>query len=74
MEHISKHDSEEEREGHNSEQSWVDFLISRDTIDIDNQLEHSCELVQFEISRGFLFTILMRFDLSSHYLFVPVLV
>lgn len=42
---ITKHDCEQEREGNNSEQAWVDFLIGRNPIAVHNGLEAFRKLV-----------------------------
>lgn len=51
---ITKHDSKEEREDGYSEKCGVDFLISRDTISVDDLLEWCSELIHFEVCRWFL--------------------
>lgn len=39
MHNITKHDSEKEGECNNGEQCWVNFLVLRNTISIDDFLE-----------------------------------
>lgn len=51
MTNITEHDTEQERECHNCEQTWVDFFITRHTVGIDDQLEDRLEFVQLEVSR-----------------------
>ena len=46
MTNITEHDSEQEREGDDSEQTRIDFLIRRDTVGIHDGLEALGELVR----------------------------
>jgi hypothetical protein len=52
MADISKHNTEQEGEGHNCEHSRVDFLVHRDTVGINNLLEDLCKSICFDISWG----------------------
>jgi hypothetical protein len=47
--HITKHDSEKERESNTSKNSWVDFLVHGDTISVHNFLESPCELIGLDV-------------------------
>ena len=58
MTYITKHDTEQEWEGHNSEHSWVYFLVVRDTISVDNLLEHHCDFVNSKMCGRFYSVIL----------------
>lgn len=53
MTNITKHHSEEERKDGNSKECWVDLLVSRDTISVDDLLEGCSELVHFKVCRWF---------------------
>ena len=48
---ISEHDAEEEREGDNREHGWIDFLVVRYAVSVDNLLEHPCDIVVSEKCR-----------------------
>ena len=50
MHDISKHNSEEEWESHRGEDSWVDFLILRDTVSVNDHLEGHGKLVSLNQS------------------------
>lgn len=39
MSEISEHDGEEEREGDDGEESWVDLLVGSDSVGVDDGLE-----------------------------------
>ena len=45
MSDISKHHTEQEREGHTSKNCWVDLFVSWYSVSIDDLLEHLCELI-----------------------------
>lgn len=49
MTDVTEHDSEEEWEDGNSEKSWINFLVSRDTVSVDDLLEWCSELVHLEV-------------------------
>lgn len=51
MTNITKHHSEQVREGYTGEQGGVDFLISWDTIGVYDFLEGHGELVELEVGR-----------------------
>ena len=53
MAHISEHDSKEEWESYLGENGWVDFFVHWNTISINDFLEWPCELIDFDIGRGF---------------------
>lgn len=53
MAQVTKHDSEEEREGDNSENSRVYFFMHGDTISIDDLLENFSKFIRFDISGRF---------------------
>ena len=57
MANISKHDPKEERKANNSKNRWINFLIVRDPISIDNFLKGPCEIVRFDISGGLHFVL-----------------
>ena len=38
MPHVSEHDPEQEWEGHNGEQPWVDLFVPRHTISVNDFL------------------------------------
>ena len=50
MANITKHDSEQERENCNGEESRVYLFVSWHTIGINNLLERSCEVIGLEES------------------------
>lgn len=50
---ISEHDTKEERESYYSKYTWIDFLISRYAICINDLLEHPCNLIHSEQRRWF---------------------
>lgn len=52
MRNITEHDSEHEREGDQSEQSWVGFLIARNSVSVDDLLGGSSEIVGFKVGGG----------------------
>lgn len=51
MPDITEHDSHQKRKGNDCEESWVDFLVARNSVRIHNQLKWSGELVEFEMCR-----------------------
>ena len=51
MTNITEHDSEQEREGDDSEQTRIDFLVRRDTVGIHDGLETLRELVRADERR-----------------------
>jgi hypothetical protein len=53
MTHITEHYTKQKWECYASKDSWVDFLILRDTISTNNFLEWPCEFVDLEIGRWF---------------------
>ena len=53
MANISVHYSKQERESDNSEQSRIDFFVSRSAVSIHYFLKHFCELVGLEKSGNF---------------------
>ena len=46
MTNITKHDSEQEREGNDSEETWIDFLVGSNTVTIHDRLEAFGELIR----------------------------
>ena len=50
MTNITKHDSIQEGEGDYSEYCWIGLLVCRDSIGVDNFLEHFGELVDFKVT------------------------
>jgi len=50
---VTKHDSEEEREGDNCEDCGVYFFMHGDTISIDDLLENFSKFIRFDISGRF---------------------
>ena len=52
MTHITKHHSEKERESHNSDRSRIGFLISRNTIRVNDLLEAVQEVSCLEVCRS----------------------
>lgn len=51
MAHVAKHDTKEKWEGGNGDGCWIGFLILGDTICINNQLEHSSNIIGFKVGR-----------------------
>jgi hypothetical protein len=51
MTHISKHDTEKEWEGYTCENTRINFLVSWDTIGINDLLEDSSEFIDSEQTR-----------------------
>lgn len=49
MHDISEHDSEEERECHDGEYGWIDFLEDWDTVGVDYFLEGHEEFIGLEV-------------------------
>lgn len=49
MANIAEHDTKQEREDGNGVQGWVDFLISGNTVCVDDLLEWRCESVRFNV-------------------------
>lgn len=49
MHDITKHDTKEEWEGNACKQCWVCLFVSWNTISINNQLECTCEFINFEV-------------------------
>lgn len=48
MSHIPEHHSEEEGEGNNSEEGWIDLFILWDAVSVNNLLERSGEVCGLE--------------------------
>ncbi len=48
MSNISKHDTEQEWEGHTGEHCRVHFFVCRDTVSVDNLLEYNSEFILSE--------------------------
>jgi len=63
--HITEHHSEEEWESNDGDERWVSFQIRRDTIGIDDALEHKSEIVDFEVSWSWDGMIVIGADLTS---------
>ena len=53
MANITKHHSKKEWENGNGIECWIDFLVPRHTICVNNFLESGCELVDLEMSGRF---------------------
>ena len=51
MAHISKHESKQEREGSNRDDSRINLLVIGSTIHVNNHMERHREVIQFEICR-----------------------
>jgi hypothetical protein len=49
MHDITKHDTKEEWEGYTGKYSWVDLLVSWDTIGVNDHLWDGCEVIQDEM-------------------------
>lgn len=49
MAHVSKHDSEEERERDTGKDSWIDLFVGGNTISVHNFLEHKGERIALEV-------------------------
>lgn len=49
MPDISEHDTEEEGEDGNCEESGVDFFVSGNTVSVNNLLERGSEVIGFEV-------------------------
>jgi hypothetical protein len=60
MAHVSEHHTEQEGENGNGVQSRVDFLVSGNTVSVDNFLEGSCESVGLDV--GWVLCIWLHFS------------
>ena len=69
---VSEHDSEEEGEEGDGEQSGVDFSIARDPVGVDYFLEGGRELVEFEVGGGTEVELLAILDLVANALDVAL--
>lgn len=49
MSDVTEHNTEQEWKERDSEQTWVDLAVSRNTIRIDDLLEWGCEVIQLEV-------------------------
>ena len=49
MTNISEHDTKHEGEKYTSEQTWVDLLVSGNTVSVNNFLECPSEIINFEV-------------------------
>lgn len=49
MADVGEHHAEKEREGDDSEEARVDFLIARDAVGVDDFLEYSSDFIELEI-------------------------
>jgi hypothetical protein len=73
MADISEHDAEQERESHYREHGWIDFLVVRYAISVDNLLEHPCDIIVSEQSRRLDTMLMDHLHLGSLDVSVPVL-
>ena len=53
MANISEHDAEQKRKCRDCEECWIDFLISRDSVGVDDLLEWPSEIVQIKVGWSF---------------------
>ena len=65
MSNITEHYSKKERKGDTCKISWINLLIYRNTVCIDNLLECSGELIGFEICRSFDIVVIFSPNLST---------
>lgn len=50
MTHVAKHHSKKEGKGDARVERWVDFLVGRNTVRINDFLKYPCELIRLEVS------------------------
>ena len=66
MSQITEHDTEEEWEGNNSEDSWVYFAIVREAVSVDNVLEWLGEIIISEVGGWLNARVNQLSDLRTH--------
>jgi len=65
MTDITKHDSEEEGEGNDSKDTWVNFFVHWDTISVNDLLESGGEFIHLQISGRLNIVVLESLEVSG---------
>ena len=65
MAKVSKHHSKQEWKSHYPDHSWIGFLIVRDTVCVNNLLEHCQEITNLEVGRWLYLMVVVGDDLGG---------
>ena len=62
MANITEHNAKKERESHNGKDTWIDLLVSWNTVGVDDLLEDPCDFIKPELGRWSRIVVIDNFE------------